>query len=216
MIEDPQLNWFDIAFMAIVAVSTAVAFIKGFNKTIGSIFLWIAACIATIFLFDFVTSALLKHTNNIKIASAFAGVGLFIGILSLMYYVKAKTTKKRRKQSVDVMDKSLGAVFGFIRGVAMVVVVAVLIDIVRDSHHLGNDNNPSWYQEYTSAAGHQVLDGSARYVVQFIPVSSENKPIKQGVAKEDVVVEKKAVIAPPKGYEQGQLDDLDQLIQSVD
>jgi len=117
------VNFVDIVVLAVIALSTLLALGRGFVKEVLSILGWIGAAVITFLIFFYVPQvrdfARAQITEPV-IADIVAAVALFTVSLFVLGMVNHYVSKRVQGSSLGPLDKSLGLVFGLVRGVVLV------------------------------------------------------------------------------------------------
>jgi membrane protein required for colicin V production len=155
------VSWPDYAILGIIALSIVVGLWRGFIKEVFALAVWIAA-LWLAFQFSGALAELLEETVELPSArSALAFTGIFIGVLlvgALLTFLLGKLVKGT---GLDGTDRLLGAVFGAVRGLALV----LLLILVTGFTPLPQD---PWWQE---SRGIRALLPAAEWAVGFLPES---------------------------------------------
>ena len=117
------MNFVDIVVLAIIALSTLLALGRGFVKEILSIFGWIGAAIGTFLIFVYVPEVrefVGKQITDPLLAKIVCAVGLFVVLLIVLGFFNHAISSRVHASSLGPLDKSLGLVFGLVRGVVLV------------------------------------------------------------------------------------------------
>jgi membrane protein required for colicin V production len=114
------MNWVDWAVVAIVLVSAAMAFFRGFVHEVLTIAAWFGAFLITLWLLDPVRALLSQIITVPFIASTVALAGTFIVSLTILTIVGHQIGALVRRSAVGPVDRSLGVLFGLLRGALIV------------------------------------------------------------------------------------------------
>lgn len=117
------MNFVDIVVLAVIALSTLLALGRGFVKEVLSIFGWIGAAIGTFVIFFYVPQV--REFANQQIAEPLladiaAAVSLFVILLIVLGFFNHAISSRVHASSLGPLDKSLGLVFGLVRGVVLI------------------------------------------------------------------------------------------------
>lgn len=134
------MNWIDFVFIALIAVSGLISLYRGFVREIFSVITWVAAIWVGIrFAGDaaaYLPAALSDETLRLGVAFAV----LFILVLIVGGISGIVATRLVRGTGLTGTDRSLGVVFGLLRGV---LIVAVLVFVAS----LTLVPEEAWWQE---------------------------------------------------------------------
>jgi membrane protein required for colicin V production len=117
------VNFVDIVVLAVIALSTLLALGRGFVKEVLSIFGWIGAAIGTFAIFFYVPQVRAFANQQIAeplLADIAAAVSLFVILLIVLGFFNHAIASRVHASSLGPLDKSLGLVFGLVRGVVLV------------------------------------------------------------------------------------------------
>lgn len=125
----------DVAVVAIVILSMIFAIWRGFISETLSIFAWAAAAFATLYFGPFI-APIVSHLFSPHWLAWFIGyVGVFLFVLIPISYGSFRLSDSVQRSSVGPLDRTLGAVFGVVRGLVMVGGLYILFTLfvpVRD------------------------------------------------------------------------------------
>ena len=120
------MTGFDYAVLAIVGISVLLSIIHGFVRELLALASWIVAFLAAQnYAADF--SPLLPAaitSGSLRLLAAF--LALFLTVLLLMTLVANLVSSVFRRAGLGPGDRALGAVFGLVRGFAIVMVLVLL------------------------------------------------------------------------------------------
>jgi membrane protein required for colicin V production len=120
------MTGFDIAVLAVIALSTLFAFARGVVRELLAIATWIAAVFAAFALGNEVAAALPFLEANPLARQVVGYVLVFVGVLVLGTLMAFLLSKLLRAVSLGFVDRFLGAAFGLARGVIAVVLFVLI------------------------------------------------------------------------------------------
>lgn len=132
------LTAFDIAVIAIVGLSAVLAFGRGFATVALSLLAWFATIFGVVTLGELLTPYLRPYVQPDWLADTITYVILFVGGLMLLKALAGMIGGIIKNSPVGFLDRSLGALFGLLRG--MVLVSALYFGFVK----LFPGDEPEW------------------------------------------------------------------------
>ncbi len=124
--------------IALVILSSGLfAFFRGFVHELLAVISWIGAGLATLYGFPYLQPRVRELITVPLIADMTAGVAIFLIALIMLSILTRILSRRVRASALGPLDRSLGLVFGFLRG-AVLVCVAWLLP--REDH-------PEWITE---------------------------------------------------------------------
>jgi membrane protein required for colicin V production len=233
----------DIGVLAIVAVSALLAFWRGFVREVLSVGSWVAAAIATLFglpafrhilrerIVDFPIIGDFLKDSSIKdlAADILTGSIIFIIVLIAASMVSHFLSRNIRTSMFNSVDRSLGAVFGVVRGVVLVCALFLIVD-----WYYPLDKRPAWVAESRSLPlvstgadilrslmpkdffkqGTEAADAAQSTVDQLIGVG-EITGVLPGSGDAATSPDESAGSPEDSGYKDAERDDLERLIQGT-
>ncbi|MHA1599826.1 MAG: CvpA family protein [Alphaproteobacteria bacterium] len=133
------INLTDIAVALVIAFSGLFALFRGFVHEILSVASWAGAAAATLIGFPFAQPEVRKIIAIPLVADLATGVAIFLVVLVLLSILTRMLANRVRGSGLGPLDRSLGLVFGFVRG-ALLVCIAWLVLIWV----LPREDHPSW------------------------------------------------------------------------
>jgi len=123
------LNWADYVIIAIIGISILISLIRGFIREILSLVVWIIAFFVAFKFCGKLADVFIPYTQNssLRVAISFAILFLIVLVLGglISYLITAVVTKVK----LSLLDRTLGMVFGFVRGVLVIAVLLLLISM---------------------------------------------------------------------------------------
>ena len=141
------INVTDLAIIAVVVISGLLAFVRGFVHEVLAVGAWVGAAIVTVFFLP-VVLPYARDLISIQIAADIAGgAAIFIFVLIVLSIFTHWLARRVRESSLGALDRSLGLLFGFLRGAILVCLawIGLVTLLPRDQH-------PDWIQEAPGAA----------------------------------------------------------------
>ncbi|MEQ9463097.1 MAG: CvpA family protein [Haliea sp.] len=120
-------TWVDWVVVAIVGLSMLVSLLRGFTREALSLLGWIAAFVIAYVFAGEVASRMSGLISNITARYIAAWLLLLVGVLLLAGLLSMLVTQLVRATGLGMLDRLLGTIFGFARGVIIVLVLVFLI-----------------------------------------------------------------------------------------
>ncbi len=123
------MTWIDAAALGVVVISALFSLVRGFVREVLSIFAWVGAVVAALKLFPYVqpyVASVLPQKNLV----VFASIGLvFIVVLIVLSIIAAAIGGLVRSSALSQLDRTLGLVFGVVRGAIIVCIAYIGLSI---------------------------------------------------------------------------------------
>ena len=139
------MTWFDYAVIAIVGLSVLFSIIHGLAREILSLASWVVAfVVAEIYAADVapLLPAAIAHPS-LRLLAGFLSV--FLMVLIIMTLLAIALSSLIKSAGLGFADRALGAVFGLVRGLAIVMVAVLLAGLT------GLPGQPAWRHAMMSA-----------------------------------------------------------------
>ena len=123
------MNILDYTLLVVVVVSALVGLMRGFVRETVSLLIWIAAFWLAMTYGTVVAERLagLIHQPALRVVVAF--VALFVGVLLVGMVMNRLLASLLKKTGLQISDRLLGVIFGLARGVLVVALVMVLVEL---------------------------------------------------------------------------------------
>jgi membrane protein required for colicin V production len=221
------MNAVDLAVLVVIALSAVFAFARGFVREALSIVAWFGAALITLYGFAYVDAIVGHFVKTPLLAELMTGAGLFIvsliGLTVLTGYIAGLVNSS----ALSPIDRTLGLIFGVVRGLVLVSLAYLVIDI-----SLPPTERPGWLQNARSepflAQGADMLRGMLPPSLQ-VKTASAADDMQQGLdqaaaahAAMGALATPAAAPIPPKpapaaapAYKPAEQKDLDRLIDNT-
>lgn len=129
------MNGFDLALLAVVVLSTLFAFVRGVVRELIAAVTWIVAIVAAVVYADPV-AGWFARLDLAPVAKHLLAFGLIlIAILVVGAFVATALSGVVRAIGLGFVDRVLGAAFGLARGLAVVVLFALVAGVTALPRH---------------------------------------------------------------------------------
>jgi membrane protein required for colicin V production len=119
------MNLLDIVVIAIVLLSGLFAFARGFVKEALSVAAWIGAGFAALYGLPYATPLAERFLPKGSVAEAAAGLVVFLVALIILSLLTSAIASRVKDSSLSAIDRTLGLVFGLVRGLVVVCLVYI-------------------------------------------------------------------------------------------
>jgi membrane protein required for colicin V production len=121
------MNTVDIIVIAVVAISALIAFLRGFVREVLTIGSWLGASLVTLYGFPLLQPKFEQWISSKLAADIVCGISLFLGSLILFSILSHMVARFVRGSALTAVDRSLGLLFGLVRGAILVSLAYMLI-----------------------------------------------------------------------------------------
>jgi len=155
---------FDFIVLAIVGVTAAGGFMRGFVQEVLSLLAWITAVIALRLFHTDISQAIFAYTGGAVSSALLAFVLLLIIPYLAMRMIARRAGKSARGSALGPIDRVLGFGFGTVKGFIVVIMAFSLLVLGYDSVW-GAAGRPAWIAE---ARTYGFVNASSEGMVQLI------------------------------------------------
>tara|TARA_R110002167_G_scaffold51436_1_gene148881 strand:- start:219 stop:1010 length:792 start_codon:yes stop_codon:yes gene_type:complete len=155
------INITDLALIALLLISGALAFSRGFVKEVLSILGWVGAGILALEFYPRLSPFILRYIDHEQAADAAAFGAIFLVSLVLLSLASSMISRKVQSSDVGALDRSLGFLFGLLRGTVVVALLYLLL-----VQFLPPREHPNWLRE---ARAMPVVEYSANLLFDLAP-----------------------------------------------
>ncbi|WP_309084003.1 CvpA family protein [Chelativorans sp.] len=145
-------------------VSAILAMVRGFSREILSIASWVIAAIAAYFLYPVVLPYVAPYIDNAMLALAVAAAGVFFVALIIVTVITMKIADFIVDSRIGALDRTLGFLYGAVRGVLVVAVALLFLNWLLGS------NPPTWI---TEAKSRPLLEAVGQWLQSLLPDDPE-------------------------------------------
>jgi membrane protein required for colicin V production len=218
------ITYIDPIVIAVLFVSAVYATYRGFVSETLSIFAWAAAAFATLF-FGPKLAPVARGLFASPVLGVLAGyAAIFLVVLLPLSFMSFRFAQSVKNSPVGTLDRALGAVFGIVRGLAIIGLAYIAFSSV-----ISLRNQPDWI---AGAKTLPLIQASAEALLSIVPdqhfrgAQAESPPQSQAPAppQSAAIPEPKPKPAPhpamgrkpgQKGYGAKERRELDRLIETT-
>jgi membrane protein required for colicin V production len=136
------INAVDVLVVLVLVISALIAFLRGFSHELLSIVSWVGATFATLYGFPLVQPYARAVIPIELLADVIAGVVIFIVVLVVLSIATRVVANFIQESSLGPLDRSLGLVFGLLRGFVIACLAWLAFDWL-----LPREDWPGWVEE---------------------------------------------------------------------
>lgn len=194
------MNTIDIIVIAVVALSALIAFLRGFVREVLTIGSWLAASLITLYGFPLLQGRFEGWISSKMAADIVCGISLFLVSLIVFSILSHMIAGFVRGSALTAVDRSLGLLFGLLRGAILVSLAYMLIFALDPNMLRGARTTPMM------ARGAEILrDMAPSELAKDLPTDLHLPPPDDG---------KRDAVATPS-YNRKQNDDMQRLIDAT-
>ncbi len=164
---DLSFSAVDVLVVLTLIVSTALAVWRGFVRETLSIFAWAAAAFATLYFGPAVATLLRARFSEPYLGSLIAYGGMFLLVLIPLSFVSYRFSESVKHSPVGTIDRSLGAAFGVVRGLAVIGLSYLLFSMI-----VPIPRQPAWV---TQARLLPLIQSSGDVLLSLVPARDEDR-----------------------------------------
>ncbi|WP_286828550.1 MULTISPECIES: CvpA family protein [Kordiimonas] len=181
-IEPSTLTAFDVGVLVVIGLSTLMAFGRGFATVALSFGAWAGALMATVFGFTLAKPYGRDLISPAELADLITLAVLFFVTLFVLKQLAEFIGKTIKDSPVGLLDRSLGALFGLLRGLVVVSVIYLGFSKLYPS-----DDEQEWVKNAQLrplvAWSAEMLEGFAADVLGKDPAEAGNNLMKEAASK---------------------------------
>ena len=155
------MTWFDLAMLAVLAVSALLAFYRGFVREVMGVGAWVGAIVVAFWFAPFVEPKFEQWIHAKEIADPAAIAVVFVIALIVFSVISGWVGALVRGSVLGGVDRTLGILFGLARGAALLVFCYVAAGLVTTPQ--------DWPQPIRDARLLPYVYDGARQAVSFLP-----------------------------------------------
>lgn len=207
-------NLIDLIVVTVIVLSGVFALARGFVKEVLSIISWVGAVFATLYGFNIASAVARRFIGAPLIADAVAGGALFLITLFALSFVSGLISNRVRGSAAGSVDRSLGFVFGLLRGFVLISIAYLALSWV-----LPPAEQPTWVR---AAKTMPLLERGAGLLASFAPAALGANTLEQRSmpandrgarsAQDSSAVKPLPPVSGP-GYKMDERREMDRLIQ---
>ena len=221
--EDWPIGPGDLAVLIILLLSAIVAFVRGFVREFLGVLAWIGAAVVTLYTFSTAQPFLRQYISIEWLSDLITGLVIFIVSLVVFSTLAHFAARGVRTSALNAVDRSLGFLFGLVRG-AVLVCLAYLVLVYASE----DDQLPTWVED---ARTRPFVEQGAAWLIDLVPEGSfdgggdfgtlrrelndDFGPSLRDLSQPQPALPNGDASDGPSGYNERQRGDLDRVIETA-
>lgn len=161
---DLPIGFFDLAVIAILVISAAMSFARGFMREAISILAFVGAIAAAIIGFDHVRPIVQNFLPAGVVADLVSLAVVFVVVYVLIAVVAGRIGAfLRSSDEIGFIDRMLGVVFGIVRGLAVLAIFVIFVNAIFKV-----ERQPRWL---TDSASYPYIAAAAAWLQGLVPTA---------------------------------------------
>jgi len=169
VIDVPALGWIDIAMLAVVGLSAIVGVLRGLTFEILSLLGWVAAWFAALWFGPMIAPQLSIASPSLNHIAAFA-IAVVIALVVCGLAARAISALVG-KTPLKPLDRLLGAAFGVLRGLLVLLAIAIVVA------HTPASSSAAWRESHCAV----WLDAMLRELMPLVAPEMTEPPPQRAV-----------------------------------
>lgn len=124
------MNALDIIVIAVILSSGLFAFARGFVKEALSVVAWVGAALAALYALPYTTPLAARFLPPGAVAEGAAAFAVFLVALLVLSIATSAVSRRVKESSLSAVDRTLGLIFGLVRGVVLVCLAYIALSWV--------------------------------------------------------------------------------------
>jgi len=162
-----QLNWVDYLIIALIGLSTIFSLWRGFIREVMSLVVWAAAFFVAIYFSAPFSGYFTKISSNVNVQLVISFIILFLVTLFIGAILNFLLSQMIEISGLDGLNRLVGGVFGFVRGLVIVTGVVFLFALTSavNTESWGNSVLIPKFQTLATASK-KMLPASAKVLFE--------------------------------------------------
>lgn len=151
----------DVAVLIILLISAVLAFLRGFLREFLGLVAWIGAALVVFYSYQPMQPYLRDLIGIDWLADTLTALGIFLFALVIFSILAHYAAQGIRGSALSAVDRSLGFLFGLVRGAVLVALAYLLLIYISDDEGL-----PGWVE---NARSQPLVNRVAQMLVDVVP-----------------------------------------------
>jgi len=155
------IQWLDVILILIMLISAFLAMLRGLTREMLSIMSWALAALAALFFYQLYRERVRQLIEPQILADAVLIIIVFVIVLIAVSLITVRLSNRVLDSRVGAVDRTLGFIFGLVRGLILVVIAYELFAAIVPKESL-----PRWVTEARSLP---VIERTGRAIISLLP-----------------------------------------------
>jgi len=155
------IQWLDVILVVIMLISAFLAMLRGLTREMLSIMSWALAALAALFIYPLYRDRLRGLIQPDILADGVLIITVFVIVLIIVSLITVRLSDRVLDSRVGALDRTLGFIFGLLRGLLLVVIAYELLIAIMPKETL-----PKWVTEARSLT---VIESTGRAIISLLP-----------------------------------------------
>jgi membrane protein required for colicin V production len=162
------VTWVDFAVLGVIVISGLLAFMRGLVREVLGIGAWVGAACAGIWGLPLARPRFHQWMGASPWADPVAFAAIFVVALIVLMLIAHFIGRLVRRSALGGLDRTLGLVFGLVRGAALIILAYIFVGLVRPVDQ--------WPEEVLQARSIDFVYDGAKWAVDHLPPSDFHAP----------------------------------------
>src|SRR5271157_2420030 len=154
-------SYLDLGVLGVILLSALLSLMRGFTREVLAIGSWAAAAAAAYYFYPYVLPHLEPYIHKPAVAQAVAAAAVFFATLIVVSLFTVRISDAILDSRIGALDRSLGFVFGAVRGFLLAVVAFAIFNWL-----VGDKQQPDWVK---TAKTRPALVETANRIIAMLP-----------------------------------------------
>lgn len=202
----------DTLVILIIAFSALIAFSRGIVRELLGLTSWILAVLGAIFGIGLLRPIFTSFIKNQTLANIVGMASIALLILIICTIINANVAKKLRKSALSGLDRTLGLIFGIVRGMFLILIIYLSAALLLAKEEMTRYMQANWTMPIIRQGGlilEQAIPDDLFTIEDDITATEEDTEAKEEKKEKEVKKDKKENTSP---YDDKQRNEMDALI----
>jgi len=181
------LTYLDVGLIALSLISGLLAMYRGFAREMLSIASWLAAALAAFYVFrsqrPLAEQLAEQFFQSVTLSLIVIALVVFVVVLIVVHLLTVQLSDRILDSHIGPIDRSLGFIFGLVRGFLLVVIAFLFFDFLSPQQ----GQQPDWVREaqslpYLRTTGETIRSALIGFLPEDLSLPGSSSGAEQGMA----------------------------------